>query len=157
MEEFKFSLLYPTREQKAMHDAAENRPTVSEETAESLGLSSLISLKNSSLTSYFTTDSDVIKYRAEIFSDMLLVREISDTFVKVLPVLSDIAELRRMSSSSERTTDAYLLSLSEIELYISTVEILRDGLLPVCGKLTSKSLISLCEYIKTIADRKSVV
>ena len=152
MEQLEFSLLYPTREQKAMHDAAENRPTVSEETAESLGLSSLISLKNSSLTSYITTDTEVIKYRSEIFSDMLKVSEISDTFVKVLPILSDIAELRRMSSSSERTTDAYLLSLSEIELYISTVEILRDGLLPIREKISSKSLVSLCEYVKTIAE-----
>ena len=152
MEQFEFSLLYPTREQKAAHEAGEMRPTVSEETAESLGLSSLISLKNSSLTSYFTTDTEVIKYRSEIFADMLRVSEISDTFVKVLPILSDIAELRRMSSASERTTDAYLLSLSEIELYISTVEMLKSGLLPVREKLLSKSLISLCEYVKTIAE-----
>ena len=39
MEQFEFSLLYPTREQKAAHEAGEMRPTVSEETAESLGLS----------------------------------------------------------------------------------------------------------------------
>ncbi len=152
MEQFEFSLLYPTREQKALHEAAHNRPYITEETAASIGLTDLISLKNSSLVNYFTTDKEVIKYRAEIFSDMLEVSEVSDTFVKVLPVLSDIAELRRMSAASERTTDAYLLSLSEIELYISTVEILRDGLLPVCDKFKSRSLISLCEYIRNIAE-----
>ncbi|MBR5539099.1 MAG: hypothetical protein IKU61_04295 [Clostridia bacterium] len=152
MEQFDFSLLYPTREMKRMHEAGEKRPYVTEETAASLGLTDLISLKNSSLVSYFTTDREVIDYRAGIFSDMLEVREISDTFVKVLPVLSDIGELRRMSSSSERTTDAYLLSLSEIELYISTVEILRDGLLPVRDRLKAKALISLCEYVRTIAE-----
>ncbi len=152
MEQFEFSLLYPTREQKAAHESAKNRPNVSEETVQSLGLSSLISLKNSSLVSYFTSDSEVISYRADIFADMLEVREVSDTFVKVLPILSDIGELRRMSSSSERTTDSYLLSLSEIELYISTVEILRDGLLPVRDRLKSGALVSLCDYVRTIAE-----
>lgn len=152
MENFEFSLLYPSREQKAAHEAAKKRPSVSDETIESIGLSSLISLKNSSLASYFTTDSEVIAYRSEIFSDMLSVREVSDTFVKVLPILSDIGELRRMSSASERTTDAYLLSLSEIELYISTVDLLRDGLLPIRDRLRSKALLSLCDYVKNIAE-----
>ena len=152
MENFSFSLLYPTREQRALAAAAENRPVISEETVESLGLAELIRLKNSSLCSYFTTDADVIRYRADIFGDVLSVPEIAATFVKVLPILSDIGELRRMSTSSERTTDAYLLSLSEIELYISTVEILRDGLLPVRDRVKSASLRSLCDYVKTIAE-----
>lgn len=152
METFSFSLLYPTREQRAFAATAENRPAISEETVESLGLKELLRLKNSSLCEYFTTDASVIAYRAEIFADMLAVPEIAATFVKVLPILSDIGELRRMSASSERTTDAYLLSLSEIELYISSVETLRDGLLPVREQVKSASLRSLCDYIKTIAE-----
>ena len=152
MSTFSFSLLYPSPEQRAQHMTAENRPTVSDETAESLGLAELIKLKNSSLCEYFTADPAVINYRAEIFADMLAVPEIAATFVKVLPVLADISELRRMSAASERTTDEYLLSLSEIELYISSVEILRDGLSPVRDKLHSASLLSLCDYIKTIAE-----
>ena len=140
MSTFSFSLLYPTPELRAAHASAENRPAVSAETAESRGLSDLLKLKNSSLCEYFTADTSVIAYRAEIFADMLSVPEVAATFVKVLPVLADIGELRRMSAASERTTDEYLLSLSEIELYISSVEILRDG------------LRSLCEYIQTIAE-----
>ena len=149
MEVFRFSLLYPLQGA----DSHENkRPAVSQETCESLGLASLIKLKNSSLCEYFTSDRDIISYRAEIFSDMLSVKEIGETFVKVLPILSDIKELRRIASSSERTTDEYLLALSEIELYISSIEILRDGLVPVRERLTSASLISLCDYIKTISE-----
>lgn len=152
MENFSFSLLYPSDEARRAHAAAENRPLVSAETVESLGLLELIKLKNSSLCEYFTSDSEVIAYRAEIFGDMLNVKEVGETFVKVLPILSDISELRRLASASERTTDEYLLSLSEIELYISSVEILRDGLLPIKEKLKSKSLISLCDYIKEISE-----
>lgn len=151
MENFSFSLLYPTAESRAAHATAENRPNVSDETAESLGLADLIKLKNSSLCEYFTADKDVISYRSEIFSDMLSVKEIGETFVKVLPILNDINELRRLAASSERTTDEYLLALSEVELYISSVDILRDGLLPVRERLTSASLISLCDYIEKIS------
>ncbi|MBE6679286.1 MAG: hypothetical protein E7598_02045 [Ruminococcaceae bacterium] len=152
MNSFTFSLLYPSDEARRAHIAAQNRPAISAETVESLGLSELIKLKNSSLCEYFTSDENVISYRTEIFSDMLAVSEVGETFVKVLPVLSDISELRRLASASERTTDEYLLSLSEIELYISAVEILRDGLAPVRTSLKSEALISLCDYIKEISE-----
>ena len=152
MSTFSFSLLYPSAELRAKHASAENRPAVSGETAESLGLAELLKLKNSSLCEYFTADKSVIAYRAEIFADMLSVPEVAATFVRVLPVLADIGELRRMSAASERTTDEYLLSLSEIELYISSVEILRDGLLPIRDKLKSTSLGALGDYIQTIAE-----
>lgn len=152
MNNFNFSLLYPSQEARRAHAAAENRPVISSETVESLGLSELIKLKNSSLCEYFTSDADVISYRAEIFSDMLSVNEVGETFVKVLPILSDISELRRLASASERTTDEYLLSLSEIELYISAVEIMQSGLVPLRDRLKSKSLIALCDYIKEISE-----
>ncbi len=152
MSTISFSLLYPTAELRAQHMTAENRPAISAETVESLGLADLLKLKNSSLCEYFTADPTVIHYRAAIFADMLATPEVAATFVKVLPVLSDIGELRRMSAASERTTDEYLLSLSEIELYISSVEILRDGLLPVRDRLQSHSLLALCDYIQTIAE-----
>ncbi|MBQ6892904.1 MAG: hypothetical protein IJN48_01745 [Clostridia bacterium] len=151
MENFSFSLLYPTKESRAAHQIAKNRPAVSAETVESLGLADLIKLKNSSLCEYFTSDSEVIAYRSEIFSDMLKTKEVGETFVKILPILNDINELRRLAASSERTTDEYLLSLSEIELYISSVDLLRDGLLPVRERLASKSLIALCDYVEKIS------
>ncbi len=152
MENFSFSLLYPSTKSRAEHSIEKNRPAVSHETCESLGLAELIKLKNSSLCEYFTFDKEVITYRAEVFSDMLSTPEVGETFLKVLPILSDISELRRLAASSERTTDEYLLALSEVELYISTVEILRDGLLPLRERLSAHSLISLCDYIEKISE-----
>ena len=60
MEEFAFSLLYPSRAAREAHAAGKARPHVSAETADSLGLSALIKLKNSALTDYFTSDPAVI-------------------------------------------------------------------------------------------------
>lgn len=152
MEEYNFSLLYPTRALRERHAAQSNRPAISEETAESLGLCSMLKLKNSSLCDYFTANNDVIEYRTQNFADMLSCPEIAETFVKVLPVLSDINELRRMSASADRTTDEYLLSLSEVELYISAIEILHKGLSAVRAKLKSPAFLSLCAYIEEISS-----
>ncbi len=152
MGNFSFSLLYPTYAARALHALGKNRPAVSEETVDSLGLSELIKLKNSSLCEYFTKEKEVIEYRTEVFSDLLKEKGICETFVKVLPILSDIGEIRRILSSSERTADKYLLAMSEIELYISAVETLRDGLFPLRDRLSSASLISLCDYIKKISE-----
>ncbi len=150
MENFSFSLLYPSAESRAAHATENARPKVSAETCESLGLADLIQLKNSSLCDYFTYDIDVIKYRTEILEDMLSVGEVGETFLKVLPILSDISTLRRLAASSERTTDEYLLALSEVELYISTVDLLTNGLLPLRSKLRSTSLLALCDYVEKI-------
>ena len=152
MEEYNFSLLYPTRALRERHAAQSNRPAISEETAESLGLCSMLKLKNSSLCDYFTANNDVIEYRTQNFADMLSCPEIAETFVKVLPVLSDINELRRMSAAADRTTDEYLLSLSEVELYISAIEILHKGLSAVRAKLKSPAFLSLCAYIEEISS-----
>ena len=151
MEEYNFSLLYPTRALRQQHAIQSNRPAISEETADSLGLGGMLKLKNSSLCDYFTADNDVIEYRTQNFADMLRCPEISETFVKVLPVLSDINELRRMSAAADRTTDEYLLSLSEVELYISAIEILHAGLTAVRDKLKSPAFLSLCDYIEKIS------
>ncbi|MBQ9429038.1 MAG: hypothetical protein IJU41_05775 [Clostridia bacterium] len=150
MEEFSFSLLYPSPQSRARHAVRAHRPNISAETVRSLGLSSLIQLKNSSLCDYFTAEGDVIDYRAENFSDMLSCPEIAATFVKVLPILSDIGELRRLAGGSE-VGDDYLFSLSEIELYISAVECLAEGLLPCRARLHGGALLSLCDYIEKLS------
>lgn len=152
MEKFNFSLLYPTQKQREAHISGECRPKVSAETVTSLGLGDLITLKNSSLCEYFTSDPEVIVYRTEIFTDMLAVKEIGETFLKALPILNDITELRRMSAASEHTVDEYLLSISEIELYISSIDILKNGLIPLKSRLKSRSLIALCDHVKEISE-----
>ena len=61
-------------------------------------------------------------YRQDTFRDMMNNPAIARMFHKLIPVLTDIMELRRLEADSGNTSD-YLSSLTEIELYISSIEI----------------------------------
>ena len=117
---------------------------------EELGLLEVFSLKNSELDEYFTTDPAVIRYRLEVFKDMLKCPEISKTLNKLIPILTDIMELRRLEADSGDTS-SYLESITEIELYISCVETLFEGLSTIKGELHSASFIALADYITELA------
>ena len=122
-----FSLLYPDADTRRAHFAGEDRLRVDEFTLEELGLLELLPLKNSQLSEYLTTDPKVIAYRQQVFTDLLAHEEIGKTLGKLIPVLFDIMELRRLENDSGETSD-YLSSMTEIELYISSIEILHEGL-----------------------------
>ena len=56
------SLLYPNEKSEIFHRNRANLPNVTEEVCDELGLNEIFALKTSSLTEYFTTDSEVISY-----------------------------------------------------------------------------------------------
>ena len=66
-----FSLLYPDAESKRELYSAELRPDIDAYTLEELGMLEILDLKNSELSDYFTASPRVMKYRQEVFSDML--------------------------------------------------------------------------------------
>ena len=146
----KFSLIYPDETTQIAHFEANDRPAIDMYVLEELGLLEILNLKNSELDEYFTTDAEVIKYRMEVFGDMLTCPEISATLNKLIPVLSDIMELRRLEVDMG-DTNSYLESITEIELYISSVETLYTGLSPIKDKLRSKSFRALTERIEELA------
>ena len=65
------SLIFPTDEARERNLNGEDRPNITEEVLEELGLNSVIDLKNSRLCDFFTMDKDVIEYRQEVFKDLL--------------------------------------------------------------------------------------
>ena len=146
----KFSLIYPDEATQIAHFEATDKPAIDMYVLEELGLLEILNLKNSELDEYFTTDTEVIKYRMEVFGDMLTCPEISATLNKLIPVLSDIMELRRLEVDMG-DTNSYLESITEIELYISSVETLYNGLSPIKDKLRSKSFRALTERIEELA------
>ena len=146
-----FSLIFPSRETQLRHFSGENRPMIDMYVLEELGLNEIFELKNSDLSEYFTTDTEVIKYRMEVFGDMLACPEITKTLGKLIPILSDIMELRRLELDNG-DTNSYLESITEIELYISSVETLSSGLSPIKDKLKSSSLSMLAERISELAE-----
>lgn len=122
-----FSLLYPNAESKTAHYAGTDKPKIDEFTLEELGLAEVLPLKNSRISDFITGDPEVIRYRQAVFGDLLSHEELSHTFSKLMPVLFDIMELRRLESDSGDTAD-YLSSMTEIELYISSIGILYEGI-----------------------------
>ncbi|MBQ7384546.1 MAG: hypothetical protein IJV72_07135 [Clostridia bacterium] len=145
-----FSLIFPTPETQHNHYNGKNIPDINMFVLEELGILEIFSLKNSDLDEYFTTDADVIKYRLDVFKDMLECPEITKTLNRLIPILSDIMELRRLEADNGDTS-SYLESITEIELYISCIETLYDGLCPLKDKLTSKSFVTLAERIDELA------
>jgi len=146
-----FSLLYPDGESKHAHLSGECTPLIDEFTLDELGLSEVLPLKNSRLCDFVTKDPEVIRYREEIFEDMLAFDEIGKTFNKLLPVLYDITELRRLEADSGDTAD-YLSSMTEIELYISSIDVLHSGLCAHKSDYKSAAFRHLAAHIAELVE-----
>jgi hypothetical protein len=146
-----FSLLYPDADSKQDYYSGKNRPDIDAYTLEELGMLEIFDLKASELSDYFTTSQKVMKYRNEVFSDMLSCPALSETLNKLMPVLNDVTELRRLEADSGRDDD-YLSSITEIELYISCIEILYEGLSAAREEIKSHAFKILEERIRELAE-----
>lgn len=137
------SLLYPDSQSQRRHDTGHDLPNISKDVIEQLEFNYAIDLKNSALTDFFTMNEDVIIYRQDTFGDMLKFPELTKMLLKIIPVIGDIMELRRLSSDMGGTTESYLYSITEVELYTSVMEILFKGMYPLKDKLESKAFRAL--------------
>ena len=147
----KFSLIYPDEETQNKHYRGEDSPKIDMFVLEELGLLEIFNLKNSNLDEYFTNDPKVIKHRMSVFEDMLNFPEISVTLNKLFPVLTDIMELRRLEADTG-DTESYLESITEIELYISSISILHSGLSPIKDKVSSEAFKILAKRIDDLVS-----
>ncbi len=146
-----FSLLYPDFDSQRAHLGGKDQPNIDMYALDELGLTELFSLRTCDLSEYFTMNEDVMRYRMEVFTDMLENPELSDTISRLVPVLNDIRELRRLEADSG-DTNSYLLSMSEIELYISSIDVLHEGLSNVRGNLKGRAFLTLANRIGELAE-----
>ncbi|MBO7273866.1 MAG: hypothetical protein J6V22_03325, partial [Clostridia bacterium] len=146
-----FSLIYPNEELRKKHDSGECVPDIDLFTLQELGLLEVFNLKNRDLSEFFTMDAEVIRYRIATFDDMLRCEALTDMLNKLVPVLNDIMELRRLEADSGDTND-YLSSITEIELYVSSVKVLHECLTEVKGELKSPAFLALSELVTTLAE-----
>lgn len=144
------SLLYPDSDSLRRHMLGEENARLSQITAEQLELNFLMDLKTCDFGSFYTCDPEVILYRQDTFEDMLSCPELSHILLKMIPLLNDITELRRMSSDSAASTEAYLYSITEVELYTSLLDLLRDNLIPLAPKFKSNAFRRFAERINTL-------
>ena len=82
---------------------------------------------------------------------MLEHPEISVTLNKLIPVLTDIMELRRLEADTG-DTESYLESMTEIELYISSISILHSGLGNIKDKVKSDAFKKLATRIDDLVS-----
>ncbi len=139
------SLLYPTEESRLRHIDRREIPDISETVCSELGLNEIFDLKNGSLSDFFTSDPEVIKYRQEALLDASAVPEIRATLSKLHPILDDIGELRRLDLQGTSTGDSYLYSITEVELYVSCIDTLYGGLSPVRDRIKSRAFGALAD------------
>lgn len=146
-----FSFLYPTYESKTAQMSENRSERFSNEAFDELGLSDFIDLKSGCLSDLITEDKQTIEYRNSVFSDMLSNPAISEMFSSLIPILSDILELRQIDSENDDTA-GYLSSIIEIELYISCIDLLSEKLSPISKDLSSEAFKSLWAYIKELSE-----
>ena len=122
------SLLYPDVASSVRSSSVADCAHLSPSTVEQLEFPILIDLHSSDIGSFFSSDENVLSYRQEMFRDMVNNPSLPDVLMKMIPVLEDITELRRLGSDSTFSPDAYLYSITEVELYSSLLKDLQDGL-----------------------------
>ena len=156
--EIKFiSLLYPDERSAEYHQDRRNLPEISEAVCDELGLNEIFGLRNSSLTDFFTMDTEVIEYRQQTIRDMMNIPEIKKTLAEVHPILDDIRQLRILDNDDANTGDSYLYSITEIELYVSCIDTLREGFTPVRDKIKSRAFSELCDFIVELSQSEYYV
>ena len=152
MEERFISLLYPNEEAHIYHSYRGNLPDISDAVCDELGLTELFDLKSGTLGDFFTSDPAVIDYRQQTMRDIISIPEIKATLEKVHPLLNDIRELRRLDSESANSGESYLYSITEIELYVSCIDMLREGFEPIRDRITGTAFRNLADFIIELAS-----
>lgn len=151
MEQSFISLLWPDETSRRADTAEARRTNISEKVCEELGLSDLLTLSGG-LTDYFTSDPAVILYRQKTLADLARIPLLSDTLARTVPILCDIRELRHLDRDGGTDTgDAYLYSITEIELYVRAIDTLAAGLADVGEACTSPAFRALADRISAFA------
>ncbi len=146
------SLLYPNQESQHEQYLTDSSAEYRRSAVNQLELDTIFDMPADAVASFFTTDPEVIKYRQEIFSDLIETPEICDVFRRMIPMLQDISELRRMGGDFSSEGEGYLYSVAEAEIYISLLELLRDVLLPISEKYKSRAMVAFTERIRTLTE-----
>lgn len=151
LENINISLLYPTEEKRLLHEERASGG-LSEYNAEQLELYRLIDVTSTDVGSFFTNDSETILYRQDMFRDITAHHELTEMFRRLIPLVGDITELRRIGDDPAFSAEAYLYSITEIELYTSVVSLMAEVLLPMKDELTSDAFRSLCDVVYTLTE-----
>ena len=146
MENKFISLLYPNERSMEYHQDRRNLPEISEEVCDELGLNEIFGLRNSSLTDFFTMDTEVIEYRQETIRDMMNIPEIKKTLAEVHPILDDIRQLRILDNEDANVGDSYLYTtcFSSVMFRLASVSVSTPSFTDAAAEISSIGLKPLC-------------
>ena len=140
-----FSLLYPDAEHRG------KGMEYTEGALTDLGFTDRFDMKNSRLADYLTCDPEVIRYRQGTVRDVTQTPEVLAVLKKCVPVMADIADVRRLSASAD-SSDEYIYGITEVELYVSLLELLKSDLLPLRDRLSSEAMKTFCERVSVLTE-----
>ena len=140
-----FSLLYPDAERRG------GGMEYSAGALADLGFNEWFDMKNAALPEFMSSDAEVIRYRCATVGDVMEVPEALAVLKKCVPIMSDVGDVRRLASEAE-SADEYLYSMTEVELYVSLIETLKAGLLPLRERFSSEAMKALCERVSLLSE-----
>lgn len=146
------SLLYPDQDSLKERYLSDSSAEYRRSAVNQLELDVMFDMPADAVADFFTTNAEVIRYRQETFADLTEAPEICDVFRRMIPMLQDIAELRRMGGDFSSEGEGYLYSVAEAEIYVSLLELLRDGLLPHANKYKSRAMVAFAERIRSLTE-----
>ena len=146
------SLIYPCEKLVNSENNQHKIPNISEETLNSLELNYAFDLTGNNLSEFFSDDKETIEYRQRMFDDLISNKDLSDLLIQLSPILTDISEIRRLSDENQ-SVDSYLYSITEVELYVTAIELLYNGLKDIKDGFKSEAFRGLsdniCELIES--------
>ncbi len=151
LENISISLLYPSEALRDAHESPEDSG-LSEYNASQLELYRLIDVADTDIGEFFTSDTSTILYRQEMFRDISSCPELVTMLRRLIPLIGDITELRRIGGDPAFSAESYLYSITEIELYTSVISLMAETLMPLKSKLKSAALTSLTDVVYTLTE-----
>ena len=145
------SLIYPLDKIVDFENTQIKLLNISDETLHSLELNNIFDLAGSRLNEFFSDDKETIEYRQRMFSDLIANEKLSQLLLELSPVLNDISEIRRLSDENQ-SVDSYLYSITEVELYITAVEQLYNGLKEIKDNIKSEAFTLLTDNIFELVE-----
>lgn len=145
------SLIYPP-EMINSEESFDNTASLSQLNSDALEIDVLIDLKSCDIGEFFTDNAETIKYRQATFADLSENPKICDALRRMVPFLSDIIELRKIAGDLSDENEGYLYNITEVELYLSLLEMLSAQLLPYESNLKSEAMRLFCSRIRTLTQ-----
>lgn len=143
------SFLYPNGQQACDHMIIDRKSAA-------CLLKSFLFSNSIDVFEYLTDDIEIIKYRQEMFRDLLNVPKLQVLLKCILPMLETIRDLYVLKEKSY-DTEGQIYSIKLIETYINFIKSVYDATSEFRDDIQSQAFSRLCEQFKILAESDEFV